>query len=172
MASLKQQFGEIFIIPEGGANAEGRQGAEDIANYIPGTYTHICVSVGSGTTFIGLRNALSQEIKLLGFAPMKGGVYLAEEIRQFLQIEKDHKWTIFDRWHFGGFGKANEELLAFMNDFYRNARIPLDIVYTGKMMYGVKDLLAENYFPSGSKILCIHTGGLQGNRSVKQRLIY
>ena len=77
-----------------------------------------------------------------------------------------------DAYHFGGFGKKTPELIAFMNRFYTESKIPLDVVYTGKMMFGVQDLLEKKYFPAGADILCIHTGGLQGNSSIKELLEY
>lgn len=160
----------VFLIPEGGANEWGRQGSEDIATYIPGIYTHVCISVGSGTTFTGIRNALPPPQLLLGFAPMKNGRYLDAEIAPYLKSSKAYQ--LFDRWHFGGFGKSNFELIDFMNHFYGINNIPLDIVYTSKMMFGLQELINKGYFPGDAHILCVHTGGLTGNVSVADRLVY
>lgn len=167
---LYKKYSEPYIIPEGGANDKGRVGAGEIAELIPEHYSHICVSVGTGTTFIGLRNNLLVTKTVLGFAPMKKGSYIAEEIAPL--IRNDNNWHIFDRWHFGGFGKWDNTLLAFMNQFYELNAIPLDIIYTAKMMYGVEALLKEGYFSKDSNILCVHTGGLQGNVSVQKQLVY
>jgi 1-aminocyclopropane-1-carboxylate deaminase len=172
LQQLSEQFDHPYIIPEGGASDLGRIGAQRIEWEMYHGHTHICVSVGTGTTFIGLRNALAPEIQLLGFAPMKQGAYLEEEIKPHLKEGRDTNWELFDQWHFGGFGKSNDELIGFMNDFYRINNIPLDVVYTSKMMFGVKQMAAAGYFPEGAKVLCVHTGGLQGNVSVKDRLIY
>lgn len=172
LQSIATRFGHPFIIPEGGANEQGRLGAEDIASLIPSSYSHVAVSVGSGTTFIGLRNALPVSQTLLGLAPMKNGRYLENEIAQHLREDQNSNWQLFDRWHFGGFGKWNDDLLQFMNVFYESNSIPLDIVYTSKMMYGLSDLLKENFFPAYAKVLCIHSGGLQGNSSVADKLVY
>ncbi|MES1221754.1 MAG: 1-aminocyclopropane-1-carboxylate deaminase, partial [Bacteroidota bacterium] len=76
------------------------------------------------------------------------------------------KRSVIHEYHFGGYGKSNPDLIRFMNEFYSQTGIPTDFVYTGKMMYGVYDLAARNYFPSGSRILIIHSGGLQGNNSL------
>lgn len=172
LEKLSAKFNDPFIIPEGGANEWGRIGAEEIAVLIPQGYTHVCVSVGTGTTFTGLRNALPDNVQLMGFVPMKQGRYLEEDVKPFLYQEDHRNWQLFDEWHFGGFGKSTDKLIGFMNEFYNANNIPLDIVYTGKMMYGVKDMLVQNFFPKESKVLCIHTGGLQGNVSVKARLTY
>lgn len=160
---LKTRFNHPFIIPEGGANEWGRLGTEEIAGFIPADTTHVAVSVGTGTTFIGLRNALPPTISLLGFAPMKGGCYLEAEIKPFVKAEQDENWQIIDNFHFGGFGKTNSELLSFIQSFYATHQIPLDTVYTGKMMAGLQQFIADGYFPAGSRIVGIHTGGLQGN---------
>ena len=172
LQKLSVQFNDLFIIPEGGANEQGREGTKDIAALVPMGYSHIAVSVGTGTTFAGLRNALPVDQFLLGFAPMKSGAYLKDEITLHLSASQNLNWELFDRWHFGGFGKWNDELISFMNDFYNINQIPLDMVYTTKMMYGIRELLNENFFPNNARILCIHTGGLQGNAAISQLLQY
>ena len=172
LSELSAKFNDPFIIPEGGANEWGRLGAEDIAAQIPEGYTHVCVSAGTGTTFIGLRNALPLQMNVIAFAPMRDGQYLEEEIESHLKRGKDGNWWLFDNWHFGGFAKSNNELISFMNNFYKINDCPLDIVYTGKMMYGVQELIRTDFFAPGSKVLCIHTGGLQGNSSVQDMLSY
>jgi 1-aminocyclopropane-1-carboxylate deaminase len=169
---LVSHFDELFIIPEGGANEWGRTGAGLITRFITAGYSHIALAVGSGTTLIGLRNKLSDHQQVLGFVPMKDGAYLAGYINEHLSEQKKGKFKLFDNWHFGGFGKWNNEQIGFMNEFYNENKVPLDIVYTSKMMYGIRDLLEQNYFSSCDKILCIHSGGLQGNVSVQDKLAY
>lgn len=169
---LVAQFDEIFIIPEGGANEWGRAGAGLINRFIKDSYTHVAVSVGSGTTLIGIRNKTNEKQQILGFAPMKQGLYLKEYINEHVQPGKNRNWQLFDDWHLGGFGKWNDELLRFMNDFYSTNNIPLDIVYTSKMMYGIQQMLLSGFFNETDKVLCIHSGGLQGNVSVKDKLVY
>ncbi len=170
LKKLLDRHPRAYIIPEGGANEKGREGAEEIAEFISPEYTHICIAVGTGTTFIGLRNALPAQQEILGFVPMKQGQYIEDEIMPLIKGYKP--WELFDNWHFGGFGKWNEKLLAFMNNFYVLNNIPLDFVYTAKMMYGVEDLLPQHFFPPNAKILCIHTGGLQGNNSIQELMEY
>ena len=169
---LVANFDEIFFIPEGGANEWGRAGAGLINRFIKNTYTHIAVAVGTGTTLIGIRNKINEQQQILGFAPMKKGIYLKEYINEHIQPGKNRNWQLFDEWHLGGFGKWNDELLGFMNDFYTQNIIPLDIVYTSKMMYGLQQMLFSEAFAQEHKILCVHSGGLQGNVSVKDKLIY
>jgi 1-aminocyclopropane-1-carboxylate deaminase len=170
LENLSKQYDDPYIIPEGGANERGREGAEEIADFVLSQYTHICVSVGTGTTLAGIRNALPIKQIVLGFAPMNDGKYLEKEIAPHIKGNKS--FVVFDRWSFGGFGKWNDKLLAFMNNFYQLNQIPLDFVYTAKMMYGVEQLLKENYFSHMGKVLCIHTGGLQGNSSINDLLEY
>jgi 1-aminocyclopropane-1-carboxylate deaminase len=167
---LSKKYDHPYIIPEGGANQKGREGAEEIAELIPQIYTHVCLSLGTGTTFVGVRNRLPDTQMLLGFVPMKKGEYLADEIKPY--IKENKSWQVFARWHLGGFGKWNDKLLGFMNNFHHFNNIPLDVVYTGKMMYGLEELLREHFFSRDAKILCIHTGGLQGNASVQDMLEY
>ena len=105
----------------------------------------------------------------MGFPALKGD-FLTEDIRKFAT---KLNWELITDYHFEGYGKVSEELIVFINEFYQKYKIPLDPIYTGKMMFGVMDLIAENYFPQNSKILVIHTGGLQGiagmNKVLKQK---
>jgi 1-aminocyclopropane-1-carboxylate deaminase len=133
---------------------------------------HIALAVGSATTFIGVRNKTDIHQKVLGFAPMKQGAYLNDYIANHLVPGKNTNWQLFDKWHFGGFGKSNDQLIGFMNEFYKENKIPLDIVYTSKMMFGLKEMLNDNSFDISDRILCIHSGGVQGNSSVKDLLKY
>jgi 1-aminocyclopropane-1-carboxylate deaminase len=157
-----------FIIPEGGANELGRKGAEAIAAFVSEEYTHVAVSAGSGTTAIGLRNALPSHQRILAFAPMKGGSYLREETATFIEAMCTAQIEWIDHFHFGGFGKWNDELIRFMHHFYLENNIRLDMIYTGKMMYGISRLIEDHYFEPTDRILCIHTGGLQGNAAISE----
>jgi 1-aminocyclopropane-1-carboxylate deaminase len=172
LRTLVDHFDELFIVPEGGANERGRTGAGLISWYIDAGYTHIVTAVGSGTTLAGLRARLPVSQYMLGFAPMKQGQYLKDHINAHLPDDKKDAWSLFDKWHCGGFGKWNTALTAFMNEFYKANHIPLDIVYTGKMMLGMQELLDDNFFSVSDRILCIHSGGLQGNVSARSSLIY
>jgi len=169
---LVAHFDECFIIPEGGDNALGRSGAGLINRFINHKYSHIAVSVGTGTTLVGLRNVLPAHQQVLGFVPMKGGNYMYEHIGAHLAPGKETNWRLYDQWHFGGFGKCNTELIAFMNSFYTDTKVPLDMVYTAKMMFGIRELLQQHEFTVSDRLLCIHTGGLQGNASIKDQLVY
>ncbi len=169
---LLSQYERPLIIPEGGANEMGRNGAGLISKFFDKGYTHIAVSVGSGTTLAGIRNNTSTEQSILGFAPMKGGSYLKDHIFPWLSVGQDTNWHLYDTWHFGGFGKWNAELVGFMNGFYEHNLIPLDVIYTSKMMYGIQSLLADGCFDPLDRVLCVHTGGLQGNAGLKGALLF
>lgn len=169
--TIAQQFPDAYIIPEGGDNANGRKGTGEIAALIPDSYSHIALAIGTGTTFSGIRNALNKDIQMLGFTAMKGGAYLEAEIKNNL-ADASLGFELFADYHFGGFAKHTSALIDFMNTFHEKFKIPLDMVYTSKMLYGVFDLIKKGEFPKGSKILCIHTGGLQGNHSIRQLLNY
>lgn len=162
---LQEKHSELYIVPEGGANEWGRLGANEIGETIPRDYTHVCVSVGTGTTMAGIASSVGANV--LGYAPMKGGQYLKENLKEWVE---GNNYELFDDWHFGGFGKHKPELIRFINGFYNLNKIPLDIVYTAKMMYGVNEQLIDGFFPIHAKVLCIHTGGLQGNISVSGQL--
>lgn len=162
---LTQQFGEAVIIPEGGYGAAGMQGAEKICDYIPAGTTHVCLATGTGTTFAGIATA-KNKFKIIGIPVLKGFREAAENIKSLTGFFDAEKMILLHDYHFGGYAKKTDMLIAFMNKLWQQHQIPTDFVYTGKMMFAVYDLLTKNYFPPQSNVLCIHTGGLQGNRSL------
>jgi 1-aminocyclopropane-1-carboxylate deaminase len=155
---LKIEFGDFYIIPEGGTNTLAIKGCEEILTKQDADFDYICCSVGTGGTISGLINAAQPHQKILGFPALKGD-FLQEEISNFAT---NLNWELITEYHFGGYAKITTELISFINQFKEDYGIPLDPVYTGKLMYGVMDLLKKGYFPEHSKILVIHTGGLQG----------
>ena len=172
---LKQRFGEVFIIPEGGCNLNGMRGCIEILQTVKGFNT-ICLACGTGTTLAGMTLSLSPEQKVIGFPILKGGDFLKEDINNLLtsylnsglpaSVNSPTSWQLVSDYHFGGYAKVNNELKLFCQDFQAQHDIPLDYIYTGKMFYGVMDLIAKGFFKSES-LLLIHTGGLQGNQNNK-----
>lgn len=163
---LEEQFGTFFLIPEGGTNTLAIKGCEEILTTTDKKFDYICCAVGTGGTISGIINSLEPHQKVLGFPALKGD-FLKDEIRNFATNEN---WELITDYHFGGYGKITEELVAFINMFYEKYQIPLDPVYTGKMVFGVIDLITKDYFPKDSKILMIHTGGIQGIQGMNARL--
>lgn len=168
---LKEQFGDFFLIPEGGTNALAIKGTKEIIGNEDAEFTHIGCSIGTGGTFAGLAESIKPHQNLLGFSSLKGD-FIHSEINHL--FEENHinplgKYSIFDRYHFGGYGKSGPELLDFIQWFYTQTQIPLDPIYTGKMMFGIFDLIKKGFFEIGSSILVIHSGGLQGISGFNQR---
>ncbi|WP_394759965.1 1-aminocyclopropane-1-carboxylate deaminase/D-cysteine desulfhydrase [Flavobacterium sp.] len=155
---LEKKYGRHYLLPEGGTNELAIKGCEEILTNQDAEFDYICCSVGTGGTISGIINRVNENQKILGFPALKGD-FLKDEIRKFAN---NNNWELITDYHFGGYAKVTNELVNFINRFYEDTKIPLDPVYTGKMVYGVLDLISKNYFPNGSKILMIHTGGLQG----------
>ena len=164
--NLRSKFGDFYLVPEGGTNALAIKGCQEILTEHDADFDFICCAIGTGGTISGLINSAYTHQKILGFPALKGD-FLNDEIRIFAQ---NNNWELITDYHFGGYGKVNEDLIVFMNQFYSTTQIPLDPIYTGKMVFGVLDLIANNYFPAGSKILMIHTGGLQGIQGMNEKL--
>jgi len=163
---LKQEFGDFYCIPEGGTNILAVKGCEEILTYQDKDFDYICCSVGTGGTVSGLINCSKPGQQILGFSSLKGD-FLKEDIGKF--VEKKN-WKLIADYHFGGYAKINETLISFINEFKSKNQIPLDPIYTGKMMYGIFDLIEIGFFSKGSKILAIHTGGLQGIEGMNLKL--
>lgn len=171
MDQLKSSFGDFYLVPEGGTNELAIQGTSEILDKSDSSYSHFATSIGTGGTFAGLAKSIGIQQQLLGFSSLKGE-FIHEEINSLLSqftVFPKGGIEIFDTYHFGGYGKANEDLIAFIRWFYSEFGVPLDPIYTAKMMYGLMDLIKKDYFPEGSKIMALHTGGLQGIAGFNQR---
>lgn len=163
---LKNKFGDFYLLPEGGTNDLAIKGCEEILSVNDEMFDYICCAVGTGGTISGIINCSKSSQQVLGFPALKGD-FLREDIRKFVT---QCNWELITDYHFEGYGKVSEELIRFINAFYQNHKIPLDPIYTGKMVFGVMDLITKNYFPDDSKILMIHTGGLQGIKGMNSLL--
>ncbi|MCH7307672.1 pyridoxal-phosphate dependent enzyme [Acinetobacter sp. NIPH 1852] len=159
LAQLQQQYPQAMIIPEGGTNNLAIQGtqeilsADDLANY-----DLICCAVGTGGTIAGLIESSADHQHVLGFSALKGD-FLKQDIQKWTN---KNNWSLTDAYCCGGYAKTTPELLQFMQQFEEQYNIPLEQIYTAKMMLGVFDLIQQNQFPAHTRILVIHTGGLQG----------
>ncbi|MEH2286622.1 1-aminocyclopropane-1-carboxylate deaminase/D-cysteine desulfhydrase [Nostoc sp.] len=183
---LRQRFGEVFIIPEGGSNLNGVRGCtEIIGDAMPTTgyayaFDRICVACGTATTLAGIVLSLHEGQRAIAFPVLKNGVFLAQEIETLLTnylasdlpapYSSPSDWELICDYHFGGYAKVNDELILFSQQFTQQHDVPLDYVYTAKMFYGVMDLLQQGFFCRGDSLLLVHTGGLQGNVGIEEKL--
>ncbi|OYQ38260.1 1-aminocyclopropane-1-carboxylate deaminase [Flavobacterium cyanobacteriorum] len=163
--TLQERFGDFYLVPEGGTNNLAVKGCEEILETNDIDYTHICCAVGTGGTVSGIINSASNNQQVLGFPALKAD--LSGAIRKFA---KQDNWALVTEYHFGGYGKINAGLVTFINKFYTETGVPLDPVYTGKMFFGVYDMIVNHGFPENSRILLIHTGGLQGIAGMNKEL--
>ena len=156
--NLKAEFGDFYLIPEGGTNALAIKGCTEMLGGEDFKFDYICTAVGTGGTISGLINCSKPSQQVFGFPALKGD-FLKQDISKFVTHTN---WKLITDYHFGGYAKINKELISFINEFKIVYKIPLDPVYTGKMMFGIFDLIEKGFFKKGTKILAIHTGGLQG----------
>lgn len=160
-----------YMVPEGGYGSKGASGAASIP-YEKNRFDTVCCATGTGTMMAGLINAQAGGTKVLGFSVLKNNFSIENEIRQLLN-DKTKDININHDFHFGGYAKHKPELIQFMNELYTETGIPTDFVYTAKLFYGVQQLIKEKQFKQGTKILIVHSGGLQGNLSLRKgTLIY
>lgn len=195
---LKNTFGDCYVIPEGGTNALAVKGCEEIISHQDiQDYDVICCAVGTGGTIAGLinqlqhyhlqnqTNFLSLPCQILGFSALNVAKSLTASpttkpklltdinalIDQKHAMKVDRHWQVNFDFTFGGYAKVTDDLVAFINQFKAHHQIPLDPIYTGKMLYGIYTLAKQGYFnKKHTRILAIHTGGLQGIAGINQRL--
>ncbi len=169
---LQRQYGPHYLIPEGGSNVLALRGCVELVGEFTETYDYVCLPCGTGGTIAGVVAGMNHKGQVIGFPVLKGGAFLKKNIESLTREfngKKYENWHLATDYHFGGYARYNWDLIRFINNFYSNHHIPLDPVYTGKMMYGVYDLIKKGLFAKGSSILVIHTGGLQGIRGFNDR---
>jgi D-cysteine desulfhydrase len=168
IAAMQAQYPGFLVVPQGGQSEAGIKGAAEILALTDhSAYTHIACAAGTGTMLAGLVKAAGPEQQVLGVSSLK---IADRENNSLLSFVKEHtglsNFSLLYDYHFGGYARKNDTLLGFMNSLYSRHHLPTDFVYTAKLMYGINDLIHNNYFPPGSRLLVIHSGGLQGNRSL------
>ncbi|MES2590550.1 MAG: pyridoxal-phosphate dependent enzyme [Bacteroidota bacterium] len=181
---INQQFPEknIYIIPEGGSNELGIMGCQEITQHITTDFNYVCCPCGTGVTMSGIILSLKEKQQSIGFQILKADGYIKNEVSNWLQTASQNNtiikseipdktfsnnWSINEDYHFGGYARVKSDLTAFIKKFKNSHNIELDYIYTGKMMFGIYDLIKKNHFKRGETILAIHTGGLQGNAGME-----
>jgi len=162
---LKEKFGDFYLIPEGGTNKKAIKGASEILDKND-VQDFICCPVGTGGTISGIIRSSSEKQTIIGFPSVKGVESLEKTVRKY---SNKRNFRFINNYTCGGYARLTGELVDSIINFNINHKVPLDAIYTGKMMMGVLDLISKDYFPKGSAILVIHTGGLQGNQGMNKR---
>lgn len=169
---LKSQFGMFTLVPEGGFHPLGAKGAALMLDFIEKDATHICAATGTATTIAGLLLASKKDQHIIAVNVLKGITDTHQQVSFLTENKKpEGDLIIMNDYHFGGYAKYTSELIDFMNNIYNRYQIPLDFVYTGKMLFAIFDQIKKGIIPKGSKIACLHTGGLQGNLSLPKGAI-
>ena len=167
VAGYEELFPGYLVVPEGGYHPRGASGAALIMNYVPAEISHIACAAGTATTLSGLLMGAGRHQKIIGFPVLKGITDLSQRISHLTgRVYSSEQLQVMDGYHFDGYAKKTPELVNFMNRLYETHRLPTDFIYTGKMMFGIYDCIRNDLFEKGSNILCLHTGGLQGNLSL------
>ncbi|MDO4783203.1 MAG: pyridoxal-phosphate dependent enzyme [Capnocytophaga felis] len=166
LTELKKNYdSNTYIVPEGGTNEFAVKGCEEILTPEDENFDVICSAVGTGGTISGLINASFSHQTVLGFPALKGE-FLSDVIKRYTQKTN---WQLIHDYNFGGYAKVSDELISFLNNFNKKTGISLDPIYTGKMIFAIFALSNKNFFKPNTKILAIHTGGLQGIQGINQK---
>ncbi len=178
LQKLHEQYSHAYILPEGGSNVLGIRGCMEILSEVNEPFDVVAVPCGTGSTLTGLVLSLKEHQSAIGFSAMKGGGFIQDQVINQLQAileepfpdsELVGSFMIETGYHFGGYGKYTQELSDFMLQFYYDHQIKLEPIYTAKMAYGIYDLIRKKTFPRGTRILMVHTGGLQGLAGFTER---
>lgn len=168
LRKVMDMYPDSFLIPEGGTNAAAVKGVAELSQELPLDTTHVCLAVGTGGTLAGVAEGGSGRYQVVGFPVLKADLHAC--IHELLPKGYNNSFELIPDYHFGGYARINCQLIDFMTYFEATFSIPLDPVYTAKMFYGLFDLIAQNYFPRNSKIVALHTGGLQGLEGMKDKI--
>lgn len=173
---LQKKIGDFYLLPEGGTNQLALTGCAEIIDEITEDFPEqlpdfICCACGTGGTFAGIVKGINNRTQAIGFSALKGSFH-TDEVEKLLTEHTSNNfqnWQINNDYHFGGFAKHKPPLIDFINQFKTDFDIQLEPLYTGKMLYGIFDLIKKDFFPEGSTVMAIHTGGLQGIAGFNQR---
>lgn len=170
LPKLLPEFQKYLIVPEGGNSDLGRKGTREILSENTKNYDIIICPVGTGNTLAGLISNAAPHQQLIGISALKGKDLFTQKIQQQLQQDHihHHNWEINFEYHLGGYAKYHKAIPQIIHEYQQTQNIPLDPIYTAKMMYAVKDLIIQRKWQN-KKILCIHTGGLQGTKAYYKR---
>jgi 1-aminocyclopropane-1-carboxylate deaminase len=163
---LSQKYGHgYWVIPEGGSNEFALGGVSELLD--EQKYPDFVITaMGTGGTFAGLVSNKNYSGKVLGIPVLKNAFFLKQDVNNFLGNAQNDKMLYFFEYHFGGYGKYNQILLDFIQEFESKHAIQIEHVYTAKMIFAAYDLIKTDYFPQGSEIMLLHTGGLQGKLKI------
>ena len=174
IAQQLAHFGPAYVLPEGGTNVLALPGCAELVAEIrqQTSFDALAVAVGTGGTLAGLLTGLTGNEQAIGVAALKNGGFLRAEIDALTQQAIGRQFTSYvlqTEYHFGGYAKYSAELLAFIQRFRARHGVLLDPIYTGKLLFGVLDMIGQGYFRRGSTVVAIHTGGQQAWAGWQQR---
>ncbi|WP_022825374.1 1-aminocyclopropane-1-carboxylate deaminase/D-cysteine desulfhydrase [Hymenobacter norwichensis] len=174
LAELLRETGPAYVIPEGGSNTLALPGCAELVSELTTetAFDYLCVACGTGGTLAGLLTGLAGQHQVVGIAALKGGEFLRTDINALTQAATGRTYPNYDLrtdYHLGGYAHFSPELLRFIQEFETQYGVLLDPIYTGKLLYGIFDLLRHDYFAPHSTVVAVHTGGLQGWTGFRQR---
>lgn len=170
---LKSCYGNFYMLPEGGSNNLAVKGCTEIVKDIKNSFDYIVAACGTGGTLSGIICGLVGEKNIIGIPVLKGAEFLYSNISSFVfnfSGNKFNNWELELKYHFGGYAKIDSDLISFINEFKEINNVLLDPVYTGKLLYGINDMIEKRRFSPGTKIIAVHSGGLQGTRGMQNKI--
>jgi 1-aminocyclopropane-1-carboxylate deaminase len=173
LTRLQNKFGKFYLIPEGGSNKLAVKGCREIIDEMNQSFDYICTASGTGGTLAGLVSAISPNQKALGFSVLKGGDFLNQNVSNLLNqsnVNVNRNWEIFAEYHLGGYAKITPQLIKFIKEFGTRTGIALEPIYSGKMLFGIYELIRKRFFKRGSKIIALHNGGMQGLKGMEAKI--
>jgi len=176
LQQLQLQHPNAYIIPEGGSNKLAIPGVEEIVKELiqqtEQPIDHLFTATGSAGTLSGLISGAlkyTPATQVHGIAVLKNAQYLTQKVAHFVPDHKQLNWSLHTQYHEGGYAKISPALAHFCHTFTQQTQIPIEPVYTGKMLYALWQLIEQDYFTAGSHIVAVHTGGLQGLAGLKEQ---
>lgn len=169
---LRNRFGNFYLLPEGGTNLLAVKGCSELLKSIDNDFDVICIPCGTGGTIAGLISSLKGEKFITGFPVLRNASFLKKVINDLLidfTGRSFSNWALNFDYHFNGYAKFNSELIKFIKNFNDKFSVQTDPVYTGKMLFGIYDMIKRKKFKRGTRIIAVHTGGLQGVAGFRQR---
>ncbi|MEX3777435.1 1-aminocyclopropane-1-carboxylate deaminase/D-cysteine desulfhydrase [Pseudomonas sp. MYb118] len=172
-APWQAQYPELWPVPEGGGGLPGAIGCmplkamveAQLGNLGWSDYDGWWLACGTGTTLAGLVLAEAGEHPVYGALAVPDDFGVAQQIEAIAREAQVPAagYELFDACR-GGFAKVDPLLLDFIEQTERASGIALEPLYTGKALLALKQQVEAGRFKAGTRLIFIHTGGLQGRR--------
>lgn len=174
-----EAYPNYHCVPEGGGGLAGALGCAPLVASVEQQLTQIgwsdhdgwWLASGTGTTLAGLVIGEAGRRPVHGALAGPPGHEVAAQVSGLLGEAglENRGYRLVDASR-GGFGRFDTTLAEFLRETENTAELPLEPVYTAKALLALRGEVEAGRFAGGTRLVFVHTGGLQGRRAAQPQL--